>query len=72
MKKTTNYQQLAQAILKNIGGKENINNLIHCITRLRFYLKDESLANDEAIKQLSGVINVQKPVVNIKLSLDKP
>lgn len=60
MKKTTNYQQLAQAILKNIGGKENINNLIHCITRLRFYLKDESLANDEAIKQLSGVINVQK------------
>lgn len=43
MKKTTNYQQLAQAILKNIGGKENINNLIHCITRLRFHLKDECL-----------------------------
>ena len=33
------YDALADIIIENVGGKENINNLIHCITRLRFYLK---------------------------------
>ena len=41
------YTNLAQDIVKNVGGKENINNVFHCITRLRFNLKDESKANDE-------------------------
>ena len=30
------YEQLAKEIIKNVGGKENINGLTHCITRLRF------------------------------------
>lgn len=35
------YTKLAQTIIENVGGQENIANVIHCITRLRFYLKDE-------------------------------
>lgn len=54
------YSQLAKDIVAGVGGKENINSLIHCITRLRFYLKDESLAQTEQIKALDGVIDVQK------------
>lgn len=42
-----------------MGGKGNTNSLIHCITRLRFYLKDEKKANDDAIKDLDGVIDVR-------------
>lgn len=52
------YTSLATTIIENVGGKENINNLIHCITRLRFYLKDESKANDEVLKNTDGVIDV--------------
>ena len=37
-----NYENLAKEILKNIGGQENISNLTHCATRLRFNLKDLS------------------------------
>ena len=37
------YQKLVEDILKNIGGKENINSVAHCVTRLRFKLKDESI-----------------------------
>ncbi len=44
------YKQLAQEIVKNVGGKENISGLVHCITRLRFTLKDESIANDNVLK----------------------
>lgn len=54
------YASLAQEIVKNVGGKENINSLNHCITRLRFRLKDESIANDDYLKNLDGVITVMK------------
>ncbi len=54
----TEYQNLNETILKNIGGKENISGLAHCMTRLRFRLKDESKANTEVIKKLSGVVTV--------------
>ncbi len=52
------YDALADIIIENVGGKENINNLIHCITRLRFYLKDEKLANDDVLRETDGVIDV--------------
>ena len=42
------YEDLAKAIISNVGGKENVNSLTHCITRLRFKLKDENKANTEA------------------------
>lgn len=55
-----NYQDLAKDIIKNIGGESNVKDLRHCITRLRFNLKDNSLANDDAIKKLNGVVTVVK------------
>lgn len=44
------YTHLAKEIVKNVGGKENIVSLSHCVTRLRFVLKDESNANDDVLK----------------------
>lgn len=55
-----NEQRMAAEILKNIGGSDNVKNLTHCMTRLRFVLKDESKANDEAIKNLDGVMGLRK------------
>lgn len=52
------YEQLAKKIIENVGGKENINGLTHCITRLRFKLKDESKANDDVLKKMEGVVTV--------------
>ena len=45
------YENLAKEIVKNVGGKENVSSLTHCITRLRFKLKDESKANDDVIEK---------------------
>lgn len=60
------YQELNEQILKNIGGKENINGLTHCMTRLRFKLKDESKAQTQVIKNLPGVVTVVQSGGNIK------
>lgn len=46
------YEQLAADIIKNVGGKSNIISLIHCITRLRFRLQDESKAEDDTLKKM--------------------
>lgn len=54
------YQELAKEIVKNVGGKENVTGLVHCITRLRFTLKDESIANDQVLKNMDGVVTVMK------------
>ncbi len=54
------YESLAKDIIANVGGKENINGLTHCVTRLRFQLKDESKANDEVIKNMKGVVTLMK------------
>lgn len=54
------YQALAKEIVKNVGGKENVSGLVHCITRLRFTLKDENRANDDVLKNMEGVVTVMK------------
>lgn len=54
------YHELAKEIVKNVGGKENILGLVHCITRLRFTLKDESIAKDDVLKAMEGVVTVMK------------
>ena len=54
------YEDLAKEVVKNVGGKENVISLTHCITRLRFKLKDEAKANDEVLKNMSGVVTVMK------------
>lgn len=53
------FGALAQAVIEQVGGKENITYLTHCITRLRFNLKDRGLADLEKIKGVSGVLGVQ-------------
>lgn len=54
------YENLAKSIVANVGGKENILNIAHCVTRLRFTLKDEAKANDEVLKNMDGVVTVMK------------
>ncbi len=51
-------KQLAESIIEHVGGKDNIISLVHCATRLRFVLKDESKADPEIVKKQVGVITV--------------
>lgn len=55
-----NYDKLAKIIIENVGGKDNVNSVVHCTTRLRFKLKDESKANDDALKDTDGIVTVVK------------
>lgn len=50
-----NYTKLAQEIIAGVGGRENIVDLFHCATRLRFTLADESKADQEQLKKIEGV-----------------
>lgn len=52
------YDALARIIVQNVGGRSNIESLTHCITRLRFRLKDESLAQTEILKGTDGIVTV--------------
>ncbi len=52
------YSALAAAIMENVGGSGNVHTVSHCVTRLRFVLKDRSMAKDAEIKQLTGVLGV--------------
>lgn len=52
------YEELARDIIKNVGGEENVTGLRHCITRLRFNLKDEAKANTDYLKKRDGVVTV--------------
>lgn len=54
------YKRLAQEILKQVGGEENVSDLTHCATRLRFRLVDEKKANDTAVEALEGVLGLTK------------
>lgn len=52
-------QKLALEIVRLVGDESNIKNLTHCATRLRFELKDDSLADLESLKKLDGVLTAQ-------------
>lgn len=52
------YTDLATDIVAHVGGKENISSLKHCVTRLRFVLKDESKADTDYLKARDGVVTV--------------
>ncbi|MFB8725890.1 PTS transporter subunit EIIC [Enterococcus casseliflavus] len=53
------YDKLAKNIVELVGGESNIESLTHCVTRLRFVLKDESIANTKELSKLKDVIQVQ-------------
>lgn len=58
MAKKIDHQQLATEIVRLVGGPENIVSVAHCMTRLRFVLKDEAKANTAEIKTQTGVLGV--------------
>ncbi len=51
-------KQIATDVLAAIGGKANVGFATHCVTRLRFELKDRSLADDERVKKIPGVLGM--------------
>lgn len=52
------YKIIAKDILEAVGGKENVKNLSHCFTRLRFILKDSKKVEKKKVEQIEGVISV--------------
>ena len=54
------YDALSRIILQNVGGKANINAITHCITRLRFNLKDEAKANTDVLNSTDGIVTVMQ------------
>ena len=64
-----NNQELAEAILKEVGGKKNIQNFTNCMTRLRLQVKDENKVNQKAIEQLSGVLGTQLQGTQVQVIL---
>ena len=50
------YHKTAMELLKELGGNDNITNVTHCATRLRFILKDESIVNKDKVAKIPGVI----------------
>lgn len=53
-------KELARRIIEGVGGEGNVSSLTHCVTRLRFTLKDESRTNAKALEALDGIMSVQR------------
>lgn len=54
------YEAMNQAIIKGVGGPGNVKSVVHCATRLRFVLNDESKADDDAVKNIPGILQLVK------------
>ena len=52
------YGKTAQALLDKVGGEKNVIGLTHCMTRLRFVLKDTAIPKDSDVEKVPGVIRV--------------
>lgn len=52
--------QLAEKILKEVGGEENVQSLVHCATRLRFKLKDRTIVDKNTVESIPGVVTVME------------
>lgn len=50
--------KIAESVLKEVGGRDNVAKVLHCQTRLRFNLKDESIIDNEKIEAINGVLGV--------------
>lgn len=53
-----NYDEFAAALIDFVGGRDNIELVLHCIARVRFILKDENKADTESIEDMEGVLKV--------------
>ena len=58
MSQENKYNELANNILASVGGKDNVSYVTHCMTRLRFNIKDNSLPKDDELKAIPGVLGV--------------
>jgi len=58
MSKKNNYDVLVDGIISKVGGKDNVVSLYHCVTRLRFKLKDDTLVKKDELKKLDGVLSL--------------
>ena len=54
------YKVVAEKIVDCLGQEKNISSVMHCMTRLRFTLKDESIVDDEKVKSIKGVMGIMK------------
>ena len=61
------YEEFCKQIIELVGGKDNVEAVVHCMTRLRFTLKNRDLANVEAIKALNNVIDVVSNKVSFQI-----
>lgn len=59
MKKNDKYKPLIDQIIGLVGGKSNISSMTHCVTRLRFNVKDKGLVDQKTVSELPGVIGEQ-------------
>lgn len=62
-----NFSELAKHVLKSVGGQENVQQLNHCATRLRFNLKDYDLVDVERLKSIKGVMEVNKRIGELQV-----
>ena len=53
-------EKLAREIVERVGGEKNVQSLVHCATRLRFVLKDDSKADKAGLEKTEGVIAVKE------------
>lgn len=51
-----NFKEIANQILEHIGGEKNVAHVTHCVTRLRFNLKDDSKVSIDKLKKVKGVM----------------
>lgn len=54
-----NYDSLVNGVVDLVGGKDNVEFFTHCVTRLRFNVKDQSKVDTASIEKLDGVLGVQ-------------
>lgn len=65
------YSRVAKEILTYVGGKENVEELRYCFTRLRFELSDQSKVDEEALKEIDEVISVVESGGQLQIVLGK-
>lgn len=66
-----NFTDIARTVLEGVGGKDNVDTIDNCITRLRLTVKDDSLVDDKKIKSagVSGVIHPAKNAVQVVVGM---
>ena len=62
-----NFTDVAETILRGLGGKENIVSVDNCVTRLRLEIKDNTLVNEKVIKSVgvAGIIRPSKTSIQV-------